>query len=235
MNASTDQLLRNRILCPNPRCKAALLASARVCRFCQQSLTPPAMAKKSTPALPTVFEVVVYGTPVTQGSMSRARGGGLKHKDELHPWRQAIEDALREAYETPEWEPITGPIRGDLVITLPRPASLPKKRAVYPTSHRAGDLDKFERAVNDSASPKGAEKKADGKMNLVKDGPNKLRPHFRLLEDDSQIVEWGTGPVKTYPRPFHTHPGALDAPGIRVRYTRLEEPTGLLSFDGESV
>lgn len=228
--AQFEKMLEGRVLCPN--CGAALLASSRQCSHCGQGdLTAPAAAAASTPERPTIFEVIVYGDPVTQGSMTHKGGGRMAHKDGVKPWRQKIEDAFRELYETPDWEPITAAVRGDLVVTVGHSSKdYPRQRATYPTKHNSGDLDKYERAVNDAVSPKAAEKKAGGKLNLITEGPNRHRPHFRLLNDDSQVVEWGTGPVKTFPRPQHTHPGALEEPGVRVRFTVLDEPAALMEF-----
>lgn len=172
----------------------------------------------------------MYGDPVTQGSMNPKGGGRMAHKDGVKPWRQKIEDAFRELYEVPGWEPITAPVRGDLIVTVARTGKdSSSNRAIYPTKHNSGDLDKYERAVNDAVSPKG-ESKATGAKNLITEGPNRHKPHFRLLADDSLIVEWGTGPAKSHPRPHHTHPGALEEPGVRVRFTVLEEPAGLMEF-----
>lgn len=150
--SQAEQLLAGRVICP--RCGAALLASSPQCRYCKQLLAAPAAA--ATPVeTPTVFEVVVYGKPITQGSMKRGRGGGLIHSNEdLHPWRQAIEDALREKYWHPGWEPITQAVSADLIVTVPRPKSAPKNTVTYPTSHSTGDSDKYPRAVCDAASPK---------------------------------------------------------------------------------
>jgi len=228
--SQAEQLLAGRVICP--RCGAALLASSPQCRYCKQLLAAPAAA--ATPMeTPTVFEVVVYGKPITQGSMKRGRGGGLVHSNEaLHPWRQAIEDALREKYWHPGWEPITQAVSADLIVTVPRPKSAPKNAVTYPTSHSTGDSDKYPRAVCDAASPKPPSSKSGVGLGLIKNGPNANRPHFRLLADDSLVVEWGTGPVKTFPRPHHTHQGALGEPGIRVRFTVLGDPEPLSDHPG---
>lgn len=222
--------MNGRVFCPG--CGAALLAGARTCRRCgQPGITPPAQAAQGTVDRPTIYEAIVYGDPVTQGSMTHKGGGRLAHKDGLKPWRQQIEDAFRERYDVPGWEPITAPVRGDLVVTVRHTnKDYPRQRATYPTKHNSGDLDKYERAVNDAVSPKGPAKKPGGGMNLITEGPYRNRPHFRLLDDDSQVVEWGTGPAKTFPRPQHTHPGALEKPGVRVRFTVLDEPSGLMEF-----
>lgn len=223
--AQAEKLLAGRVICP--KCGAGVLPSSAQCRYCKQPLAAPARTAESVDT-PTVFEVVVYGKPITQGSMKRSPSGGLKHSnDDLHPWRQAIEDAFREKYWHRGWEPINAPVSADLIVTVPRPKTAPKDQIIYPISHQTGDSDKYPRAVCDAASPKPPSKKPGAGMGLIRDGVNANKPHFRLLEDDSLVVEWGTGPTKTFPRPYHTHQGALDQPGIRVRFTILGDPAPL--------
>lgn len=162
---------------------------------------------------PTVFEFVVYGTPVPQGSMEKDKFGKLQHvkADELYQWRQAVEDAARDKYETAGWVPVDSAVIVEVVFTLPRPTSLPDV-VVHPDTKP--DTDKLQRGLGDSLSP------AKGKK-VVNKSRYFGKPRFRLLNEDSRIVRWVT--EKTYPAPFHTHPGALWEPGARVRVIILDE------------
>lgn len=224
--------LANRIPCPNNSCNAALLPGAKSCRFCGAVLQKPAPVKPqpnpSTAALarPAFYEVVVYGRPIAEGSTKIGKSGKIVHDNgaALEGWRQAIEDALRQKYWDPEWEPLDGPVRGDIVFTMPRPGSAPKGRPIYPATKP--DVDKLLRGATDALSPKAPSKTGKG-LHPVRTGPHRGHPHFRLLNEDSRVVEWGTGPIKTHPRPFHTHPGALDEPGVRLRIEPLVQPQTL--------
>lgn len=222
--------LTNRIPCPNKHCNAALLPDSHACRFCGTPITKaPAPMTTTRPtsarpvATPTMYEVIVYGKPIPEGSTRIGKSGKIVHDNStaLNAWRQAIEDALREKYWTPDWEPIDGPVRADVIFTVQRPTSAPKTRPIYPATKP--DIDKLLRGATDALSPKAPSKTGKG-AHPIRSGNYTGYPHFRLLNEDSRVVEWGTGPVKTHPRPFHTHPGALERPGVRIRIEPLKNP-----------
>ena len=168
-----------------------------------------------SPGQETVFEIIVPGVPITEGS-HQIRHGKVVHNnaDKLHAWRQTIEDALRAKYDTPTWVPIDSAVRVDAIFTVPRPASEPKTRLTYPDTKP--DLDKLTRAVGDALSPQ---------KGRIKSGQNVHKYHFRLLNEDSRITGFDYLD-KTYPRPYHTNPAALKEPGLWLRVRVCPPLTG---------
>lgn len=158
--------------------------------------------------------VVVFGDPVTQGSMRALAGGVVAHEkaQELKRWRRALtQEAARRC--GPGWHVVQAAVQLEAVFTVRRPAGAPKARtfpAVKP------DSDKLLRAAQDSLAPRSA---VDG----------------RVLADDSRIVD--ARAVKTYPSPAHTHPWALPKPGVVLRLTVAgggvqPTPSGVLTDPG---
>lgn len=146
-----------------------------------------------------LLRVHVVGTPKPQGSkrafVVKGKGGGKARavvvdsaKAPLKDWRGDVTAAVRRAlteqivassgYVPPTdaiaWQPITGPVAVRLVFALPRPASAPKTRRVWP-SGRVGDVDKLARSVLDSLTDAG------------------------VWHDDAQVVDLHV--VKDYPGP----------------------------------
>lgn len=165
----------------------------------------------SAPAL--AFRTI--GLPVAQGSMSafvvgkRAIVTDQKGKT-LKPWREALRsDAVTAAGE--DWQPLAGPVKVTLLFALPKPASAPKRRRVWPVGKRSGDLDKLTRAVLDALT------------------------QAAIVRDDSQVVDLRA--IKDYPGPDV----ALHVPGVVVAVYRVEDEmpsTGsiplLLNLPGEN-
>lgn len=166
------------------------------------------------PTARKTWEAAAIGNPITKGSGNAIATGVYAHKngESLKRWEQAIEDAFAALYRTPDWEPLNVPLILDAVFTVPRPTSLPKGRLYYPDARP--DLDKLLRAAGDGISKT--------RTDRIKHGPNAYKEHFNLVREDGRIVEEHT--YKTYPRPYHTHPAALDVPGVQIRVRVAPDP-----------
>lgn len=109
-----------------------------------------------------MLKITVYGTPGPQGSKKQVgRGIMIESSKLVKPWREAVVWAAREALAGRG--AITGPVVVDIVFSLKKPASAPKKRKTYPD--RKPDIDKLARSTCDA---------------LVTAG---------VIEDDARIVE----------------------------------------------
>lgn len=92
----------------------------------------------------------VDGDPKPQGSkrafVNPKNGRAIIVEDNklVRPWRERVLWAARDACETP----LDGPIAITLAFRMPRPKSLPKRRAMLPA--KRPDLDKLTRAVFDA-------------------------------------------------------------------------------------
>jgi Holliday junction resolvase RusA-like endonuclease len=148
-------------------------------------------------AVPLV--ITVHGTPAGQGRLSfygRGRAVHSNHK-RLMPWRAVVADAAKEqahelCYAAEGAAPICllpfdGPICIEITVTVPKPASAPKRRTTWPVTRYSGDWDHHARAVSDALTG-------------------------IAYGDDSQIVE-GTC-RKVYPGEGID---ALDRPGAVIR------------------
>lgn len=221
-----------------PRCSGLLRPQATVCKFCPPN-TSTATDGPTTGAAPTsrsagrggatpskskgkakalnpqanrgglgsladlpgrCLTLVVHGLPVQQGSLRAVAPGVIKREDgpELEAWRNKITaEALRVCGST--WVAPNAGVSVDLVFTVPPTESAPTTKAVPADGYR--DLDKLARAVGDALCPS------------VK--PGKAR--FRVIASDMRITGNLIGPAKTHPRPLHTHPLALNSPGVVIR------------------
>lgn len=101
------------------------------------------------------MRLLVYGTPIPQGSMKAFTPKGWKRpiltsdNAKTKPWRQAIVDA---AVVMREGRSFDAPVQLDVIFYLPRPKSTPKN------IHRPAkkpDLDKLVRAVCDALTAAG--------------------------------------------------------------------------------
>lgn len=129
--------------------------------------------------------ITVHGTPAGQGRISfygRGRAVHSNHK-RLMPWRAAVADAARQVCP----QPLQGAVCVEITVTVPKPASAPKRRTTWPVTRFSGDWDHHARAVSDALSG-------------------------IAYGDDSQIVE-GTC-RKVYPG---EGVDALDRPGAVIR------------------
>lgn len=145
--------------------------------------------------------LVVYGSPAPQGSKKflgtfTGRDGRTHAKlgessAKVKPWRQDVKAAAEELRGTSC--PIDGPLVVRMVFTVPKPASSPKRRRVYPM--RKPDISKLARSTEDA---------------LVDSG---------LIADDARIVEYSRL-AKVFPGEDRD---ALASPGVRIEIELLEE------------
>ncbi|RIH58277.1 RusA family crossover junction endodeoxyribonuclease [Streptomyces sp. SHP22-7] len=92
--------------------------------------------------------------------------------------------------------PLDGPLEAEIVFTVRKPASAPKRRRTWPTTRDSGDIDKLLRSTFDGI--------ADGNG----------------VVDDSRIIR--VAAIKTFPG---EHPEALPEPGAIIRlYTLPGDP-----------
>jgi len=128
------------------------------------------------------MKLIVYGTPIPQGSMKAfmPKGGRFPivtaDNKKTKPWRQAIIDAVMTGDRLVMSE---DPVHLDVTFFLPRPKSAPK--AIYRPAKKP-DLDKLVRAVCDALTAAGvwhddsqvvgiwAKKMFAGGVNDVSDG-----------------------------------------------------------------
>lgn len=107
---------------------------------------------------PDRIGLVVYGTPITQGSKTKGRYSMYDDNAKtLHPWRTKVRD--QAADQCRYYDTLTGPIRAWLRFTFDRPPShyrtgrstshlLRPGAPAYPTHLK--DVDKLQRAVFDA-------------------------------------------------------------------------------------
>lgn len=152
---------------------------------------------------PPVVRFRANGIPVPQGSMSafiNKRTGRAQVTDQKGPklkaWRKSVKQAAQlSVFADLAWKPIDGPVRVALLFGLPRPASYPKARRVWPVV-RGHDLDKLTRAVWDACTDAG------------------------IWTDDALVVE--SHQAKDYCG--YGQARLLTVPGVVVRVWRLETP-----------
>lgn len=125
---------------------------------------------------------IIVGEPAPQGS-KRTLGNGImvESSKKVKPWRQDVAFYGREAMAGRP--PLDGPLMAEVVFTLPKPKSSPKRRVSYPC--RKPDIDKLLRSTLDA---------------LVTGG---------VIADDSRIVRIEA--AKAFPGEHIkalTHPGA---------------------------
>lgn len=138
--------------------------------------------------------------PAPQGSKRHVgRGRLLEQSKRVAPWRVAVDEAARAAMNA-RWlegrgeEVLDGPLSVEIVFTVRKPASAPKRRVTWPTTRDSGDLDKLLRSSFDALTTGGA------------------------IADDSRIVEVSSR--KVFPGEGLD---ALETPGAVIRVWRLPE------------
>lgn len=142
------------------------------------------------------MRIIVYGHPAPQGSkkfVGRARNGRgilVESSRRVKPWREDVKAAAIAARNGSP--PLDGPLVASMVFTVPKPASAPKRRRVYPM--RKPDLSKLVRSTEDALTDAG------------------------VIADDARIVEY-VRIAKVFPR---EDPQALEAPGVRIEIRRLD-------------
>jgi crossover junction endodeoxyribonuclease RusA len=141
-----------------------------------------------------MVEIIVYGEPGAQGSkkfvgMAKGRGIMVEASKKVAPWRQDVKAACINAGKphTP------GPVRLEMVFTMPKPKSAPKRRRTWPSGRP--DVSKLARSTEDALTQVG------------------------FYEDDARIVEYGRL-AKVYPG---EDPDALESPGVRIRIWPMDD------------
>lgn len=135
-----------------------------------------------------MVEIKVYGIPAPQGSKKFVgihNGHGIMAEDcsRTRPWREAIKWACLQA-----GKPHTaGPVVMEMIFTMPKPKSAPKKRKTWPATKP--DVSKLARATEDALTQIG------------------------FYEDDARIVGYQRL-YKVYPG---EDPDALASPGCVIR------------------
>jgi crossover junction endodeoxyribonuclease RusA len=152
--------------------------------------------------------IKVYGIPGPQGSKSfkGMRGGHaimVESSKKVKPWREAVKWAAREAMAGSV--AIKGPVDVDMIFTLPKPSSAPKRRLTFPD--RKPDLSKLVRSTEDALTDAGA------------------------WEDDARVIRCVSG--KRYPNEgidALDSPGCL----IRISSVVADTRDRQITTDGES-
>ncbi|MFH9236107.1 RusA family crossover junction endodeoxyribonuclease [Streptomyces globisporus] len=165
--------------------------------------------------------IVVHGRPAPQGSKKyaghrlNAASGRMsavlvEQSKRVKPWRHLVTTATRAAAaeqiaahvkQHRDWpthlaQPLDGPLEAEIVFTVLKPASAPKRRRTWPTTRHSGDVDKLIRSTFDGI--------ADAEA----------------VTDDSRIIR--VTATKTFPG---EHPEALDQPGAIIRLYTLGDPS----------
>ena len=98
--------------------------------------------------------IAVYGLPAPQGS-KRHVGKGVMVESSKHvkPWREAVKSAAIEARAPMYWVVLDEPVVVQMVFTMPKPASAPKRRRTWPA--RMPDLSKLVRSTEDALTDAG--------------------------------------------------------------------------------
>lgn len=152
-------------------------------------LQEPALV--TTTADEPVFEIVVYGTPAPQGSKRHiGRGVMVESSKKVKPWREDVRAAALAA-KPAGWRPLDGPLAAQMVFTLRKPTSAPKRRRTWPD--RYPDISKLIRSTEDALTSAG------------------------IWADDARVVRYHET-AKVYPL---EDADALEAPGAVIRVWRI--------------
>jgi Holliday junction resolvase RusA-like endonuclease len=153
--------------------------------------------------------VVVHGRPAPQGSKryaghrlnaasGRVSAVLVEQSKRVKPWRALVTTATTLAMrETAHTVALDGPLEAEIVFTVLKPATAPKRKRTWPITRHSGDVDKLIRSTFDGI--------ADA----------------QAVVDDSRIIR--VTATKAYPG---EHPDALDQPGAIIRlYTLTGDPS----------
>ena len=146
---------------------------------------------------PGALCIVVRGSPAPQGSKSfkgtftgadgRTHAKLAESSKKVKPWRQDVKaEAERVISQLRGFVTLDGPLRVSMVFTIPKPASAPKRRRVWPD--KKPDLSKLTRSTEDALSDAG------------------------VWRDDARIVEYSRL-AKVFPG---EDPDALTSPGVVI-------------------
>lgn len=123
-------------------------------------------AQPVAPMRPTLV-VEAYGKPAPQGSKERRGRAILESSTRVRPWRSTVTDAAINARHAGgrcncagpghrfDVDTIDGPVVVEITLTVPKPASAPKRRVTWPTTRTSGDVDKHARAILDALTDAG--------------------------------------------------------------------------------
>ncbi|MER8002979.1 RusA family crossover junction endodeoxyribonuclease [Streptomyces sp. NPDC095613] len=159
--------------------------------------------------------IVVHGRPAPQGSKKyaghrRNAASGrvsavlVEQSKRVKPWRALVTQATTEAIRTAHgrhvplhFPPLDGPLEADIIFTVLKPSSAPKRTRTWPITRHSGDIDKLIRSTFDGIADAAA------------------------IVDDARIIR--VTATKAYP---NEHPEALDQPGAIIRlYTLTGDPS----------
>lgn len=154
--------------------------------------------------------IVVHGRPAPQGSKryaghrlnsasGRVSAVLVEQSKRVKPWRALVTAATTQAIAIggTGYLPLDGPLEADIVFTVLKPASAPKRKRTWPITRHSGDVDKLIRSTFDGIADAGA------------------------VVDDSRIIR--VTATKAYPG---EHPDALAQPGATIRlYTLTGDPS----------
>lgn len=103
-----------------------------------------------------MITITVHGTPAPQGSKKGfvvgKRAVLVESSNKVRPWREAVKHAALE--QLPRgWAPLDGPLVVEMVFTLRKPSSAPKRRRSWPD--RTPDLSKLIRSTEDALTDAG--------------------------------------------------------------------------------
>ncbi|MFJ6238947.1 RusA family crossover junction endodeoxyribonuclease [Streptomyces griseus] len=152
--------------------------------------------------------IVVHGRPAPQGSKKyaghrrNAASGRMsavlvEQSKRVKPWRALVTTAGMNAMLDHRLDyPLDGPLEAEIVFTVLKPASAPKRKRTWPTTRHSGDVDKLIRSTFDGIADASA------------------------VTDDSRIIR--VTATKAFPG---EHPDALDQPGAIIRLYTLGDPS----------
>lgn len=105
-----------------------------------------------------MIEITVIGTPAPQGSkkflgVKAGRGILVESSKKVKPWREAVVYAAIEAMQGRAGQGISGAVSVEIVFTLPKPKSAPKRMKTFPD--RKPDLSKLVRSTEDALTDAG--------------------------------------------------------------------------------
>jgi Holliday junction resolvase RusA-like endonuclease len=154
--------------------------------------------------------VVVHGRPAPQGSKryaghrlnaasGRVSAVLVEQSKRVKPWRALVTGATQQAIAVGGhgYQALDGPLEAEIVFTVLKPTSAPKRKRTWPITRHSGDVDKLIRSTFDGIADAAA------------------------VVDDSRIIR--VTATKAYPG---EHPDALDQPGAIIRlYTLTGDPS----------
>lgn len=140
------------------------------------------------------IRIVVYGSPAPQGSkkfvgMAGGHGIMVESSKKVKPWREDVKAAALEVRAGAA--PLDAPLTVRMVFTVPKPASAPKRRRLYPM--RKPDVSKLARSTEDALTDAG------------------------IWTDDARIVEYERL-AKVYPG---EDPEALESTGCVIEIREM--------------